>query len=78
MSAPRPCAFVRQLEQLGTSLTSRAGHPCRSSLTQYVNADLLSSYIVPINFSTETCPLLVVAIDDIIVCSLINTLHAVP
>lgn len=48
-NTPCPCVLIRQLQQISTSLLEKAGHPCRSSLVEYQGADLLSSYIVPVN-----------------------------
>lgn len=66
VKSPRPCVFLRQLKQLGATLISKAGHPCRASLSVYANADLLSSYIVPVTLSTDLCPLMVIDISDIL------------
>lgn len=62
-TTPTPCALLREMYPSDTSLLNQAGHPCRTSLSHYVEADLLSSYIVPINNrspNTSTSPLLAV------------------
>ena len=43
VNAPKACALLRQLQPLGTSLYSTAGHPCRDTLKKYSSADLLTS-----------------------------------
>lgn len=63
---PRACAFIRELQPLPISLMGKAGHPCRRVLQQYQHADLLSSYVIPINMSTIDSPLIAVPIDSII------------
>lgn len=60
---PVPSVFIQLLLQSNTSLMTTAGNPCRSSLLQYKEVDLLSSYIVPVD-STEQ--LIVVPIKSII------------
>ena len=60
------CAFIRELQTLLTSLMEKAGHPCRTTLQRYRNADLLSSYVIPIDLSTvDHSPLTVVPIERI-------------
>ena len=63
---PTPCALVRQLQPLSTSLINKAGHPCRTSLLYYQQADLLNSYIIPVNSLPDHCSLKVVSIGCII------------
>lgn len=66
-NTPKPCAFIRKLEPLATSLMEKSGHPCRRVLKQYQDADLLSSYIVPVDISSvDHNSLTVVPIDSII------------
>lgn len=66
-NTPSPCVLIRQLQQNSTSLLEKAGHPCRSVLVEYQGADLLSSYIVPVNMSTvDHSSLTAVSIDSII------------
>lgn len=64
-TTPNPSAFIRQMEPLSTTLINRAGHPCRNSLIKYRSADLLSSYIVPVQMCTDHSPLHVIPIDSI-------------
>lgn len=65
-STPRPCAFIRGLKTLETTLINRAGHPCRTPLIDYQQADLLNLYITPVQLSTDLGQLLAVPIDSII------------
>ena len=65
-TSPKPYAFIRQIRVLERSLIFQAGHPCRVSLNKYQEADLLRSYILPVNLSTTDCQLLAVPIDSII------------
>lgn len=60
---PVPSVFIQLLLQSNTSLMTRAGNPCRSSLLQYKEVDLLSSYIVPVDLTEQ---LIVVPIKSII------------
>ncbi len=65
-TCPTPHAFVRQVHPLITSLINQAGHPCRPSLTHYQQADLLNSYIVPVDLSSDGCQLFAVPVECII------------
>jgi len=60
---PVPSAFIQLLLQSNTSLMAKAGNPCRSSLLQYKEVDLLSSNIVPVVLTEQ---LIVVPIKSII------------
>lgn len=64
-TTPTPCALLRQLYPSDPSLMNQAGHPCRASLTHCLEADLLSSYIVPVSISTDLSPLLAVPLNSI-------------
>jgi len=54
---PSPCALVKKLESVSQTIMNQAGHPCRPSLMEYKEADLLHQYIVPVKFPTvvELC-----------------------
>ena len=62
-TSPKSYAFIRQIRVLERSYYFQAGHPCRVSLNKYQEADLLRSYILPVNLSTTDCQLLAVPID---------------
>ena len=63
---PEPYALLRELNPLDTTIINQAGHPCRTSLLHYQEADLLSMYIVPVNISTELSPLTAVSVNNIV------------
>ena len=65
-STTQPSALIRQLKPLQTTLMTMAGHPCRTSLNSYQDADLLSSFITPVDLSTDLNQLLAVPIDSIV------------
>lgn len=54
LCSPEPSAFIRQLKPSQASLISSAGHPCRDILMKYVTTDILSSYIIPVDASSES------------------------
>ncbi len=60
---PSPCVFIQVLGSSSTTLLASAGNPCRSSLQQYQEVDLLNSYIVPVHMTED---LTVVPIENII------------
>lgn len=43
--SPEPVAIVYQFEEFQKSLLQQAGHPCRPILKDYVDADIVASYI---------------------------------
>lgn len=63
---PKPYALLRELNPLDTTIINQAGHPCRTSLLHYQEADLLSMYIVPVTIQTEHSPLIAVSVDNIV------------
>ena len=65
VKSPHAYAFIRQLEQLKTSLI-KVKLVTHAALRTYANADLLNSYMVPVNLSTDHCQLMAVQIDDIV------------
>ena len=65
-TTPEPCALLRELYPLETTLINQGGHPCRVSLKHYQEADLLSSFIIPVNLSVVHSPLIAVPVDNII------------
>ena len=61
-----PCALVKKLHPLSPSIINKAGHPCRSVLSDYQQADLLNNYMFPVELPTENFPLVAVPIHCII------------
>ena len=70
LSSP-PFALVSVLHSLQTSLTSRAGQPCRQSLRHHQRNDVLSSYVIPVETSAQLIKVPIINIKDKVV--LINT-----
>lgn len=54
---PLPCALIKKLECTDQTIMNQAGHPCRPSLIEYKEANLLHRYIVPVKplTTTELC-----------------------
>ena len=50
---PAPHVFIRKLQRAGKTLLNSGGNPCRPSLLQYKEVDLLDSYIVPVTSSKQ-------------------------
>ncbi len=65
-TTPEPIAFIRQIITLQTTLINKAGHPCRSLLSVYQQADLLDSYITPVDLPTNSTQLSAVPIASIV------------
>ena len=61
-----PCALLCELNPLKTTLINQAGHLCRVTLRHYQEADLLSSFVVPVNISVVHSPLVAIPVDSII------------
>lgn len=76
-SKPKLCAFVREVKTLQPTLINAAGHPCRTTLNCYQQADLLNSYITPVEISTGTDQLLAVPLDSIICKAVIVTVSGI-
>ena len=66
ITSPTPYALVRRLQPSSISLINKAGHPCRTSLRNYQQIDLLSSYIIPLDPYTDHCQLVAVPVSCII------------
>ena len=66
ITSPTPSALVRRLQPSSISLINKAGHPCRTSLRNYQQIDLLSSYIIPLDPYTDHCQLVAVPVSCII------------
>jgi len=60
--SPAPCGLIHELKPLSTTLIDMAGHPCRTSLLKYQEADLLNLYITHINLNTDSNELVSVPI----------------
>ena len=59
-----PTALVYKIICLDNVILQQAGHPCRHSLLNYQEANLLGKYIVPVEYQTRSLTL--VPIDSII------------
>lgn len=65
-NTPTPSALIYQLQPQRRSLISRAGNPCRNTLSKYQDIDLLKQFIIPVSFDTSHSPLQVIPIESII------------
>ncbi len=64
--SPNRCALVRELKVVPMTLIKMAGHPCRSLLLKYQDADLINLYIKHIDLTTNATELSSVPISLII------------
>lgn len=49
-----PTVLVYKMTRLNDAILQLAGHPCRHSLLDYQEANLLGKYVVPVEYQTRT------------------------
>ena len=48
-----PTVLVHKMTRLNDAILQQAGHPCRHSLQDYQEANLLGKYVVPVEYQTR-------------------------